>query len=448
MFSESTHSFTHLMGQRPPFLTNPDATGIQPRDKWPVDKPRTRFNYVVEVRKCQQKNEWLASQINQNMFGDTASQAEVATKWAADLWQRWGIWNSEWEDYGPGAQDQWENGLPACLLAMELAWEIEHMATLRRPVDVSKLCWTKAPENDETPPLDWSWDLVVALAAERIFSRHRDVGFPSKIELATVAFRQDLKSLSGNLPEPVQKLVATVENWDDLRLPPGTQTEGRSIFGPIATYSKPSTLNADRAPDPFGLFKTGRLFGTSQQEASTQEAPGPSDSESEYEVLVKPLKPSRPRDPAWQTVRNCANWQDVQRFLGVSEEQARSMEANGACKPETGRPLFGVSHLEASPFQEAVVSTTESGRRLFGMSVQESSGRPVGEVRSPGNEEAVQESGRVVAEVRSPSNEQVLPKVGEQAGGQAGGARNSDIAAIAASLRAMRPRRRESRPQP
>ncbi|OAA48970.1 circumsporozoite protein [Beauveria brongniartii RCEF 3172] len=185
------------------------------------------------------------------MFGDTESQNKVARKWVVGQWQRWGIWNRDWPEDGPGSQERWGNGLPACLLAMELAWEIEHVVTIRQPVDVSKICDTKAPQSPGSPPLNWSWDLVATLAAERLLNRHREDGFPSsKIELPSVVFHQDLKSLSVNLPEPVQKLVATVEKWDDLSLPPGTQTERRDIFGdPIGMYTKASTLEADGARD-------------------------------------------------------------------------------------------------------------------------------------------------------------------------------------------------------
>ncbi|KAM3529775.1 hypothetical protein MY4038_005226 [Beauveria bassiana] len=452
MFNVSNKPFTFSKGpqpdppSRPPYLSNYVAAGpgIKLNNHGSADTPRNRFDYSVELRQYQQKQEWLASQIEQSMFGDTESQTKVAGQWVVDQWQRWGIWNRKWPGDGPRPEEPWGDGHPACLLAMELTWEIEHIVTIRQPVDVSKICDTKAPHDSDTPPLNWSWEVVAALAAERLFSRHSQNGFPStKIEMPSVAFRRDLKNLSGNLPEPVQKLVATVKDWDDLSLSLGTQIERRVRFeDPIGrTHTKPSTLEAGEARKSDNPF--GGLFGMLPRETST-------------------VNDSRLRKPEYKTVRGGNNAEYYRRLFGTAAWQPSTLEAGGLrnSENEQGRGLFGTTYPEASPLN-ASIFVTESGRAFWGVetdqhpdddtpslagdTVREENGITIVGLDSSDNEEAVPTSGRPVKEARSSNDEEAVRTSGRQIEEE----QKAEIAEIAASIRAIRgPRRRELRRKP
>ncbi|KAF1739480.1 hypothetical protein CRV24_001415 [Beauveria bassiana] len=454
MLNESNKPFTFSKGpqpdppSRPPYLSNYVAAGpgIKLNNHGSADTPRNRFDYSVELRQYQQKQEWLASQIEQSMFGDTESQTKVARKWVVDQWQRWGIWNREWPEDGPRPEEPWGNGHPACLLAMELTWEIEHIVTIRQPVDVSKICNTKAPHGSDTPPLNWSWEVVAALAAERLFSRHSQNGFPStKIEMPSVAFRRDLKDLSGNLSEPVQKLVATVKDWDGLSLSVGTQIERRVRFGdPIGTtHTKPSTLEAGEARKSDNPFGRG-LFGMLPRETST-------------------VNDSRARSSESKTVRGGYNAETYRRLFGTAAWQPSTLEAGGLrnSENEQGRGLFGSTYREASPLK-ASIFVTESGQAFWGVAtdqhaddddrpslagdtVWEKNGTTIVGLDSSDNEEAVPTSGRQVKEARSSNDDEAVRTSGRQIEEE----QKAEIAEIAASIRAIRgPRRRDLHRKP
>ncbi|KAM3476260.1 hypothetical protein MY5147_003297 [Beauveria neobassiana] len=414
MLDESTSSFSCASDPRPgPLALAPYEPKKVDAEPWirlgnhgSADIPRNRFDYAVELRQHQQYKEWTTSQIKQSMLGDAESQYKVARRWVIDQWQRWGIWNREWPEDGPGSGERWGNGLPACLLAMELTWEIEHILTIQQPVDVSRICDTKAPQNPDTPPLNWSWQFVAALAANQLFERHSKDGFPAtKIELPSVVFRQDLKALSVNLPEPVQKLMATVENWDDLALPSELQPEGQNIFGdPISrAHREARTLQAGGARNSGHEERRG-LFGTAHRQ-------------------VIELQDGDARE----------SYNEEGRDLSVTKYRESSPSKNGIFLTDSGRVFFGISGQEADDDEiESAIGNLEwvaNGRTLADLENADNwvpNRRPLADLGNADDEEAVRTSGRQIEEEQK-----------------------AEIAEIAASIRAIRgPRRRDLHRKP
>lgn len=127
-----------------------------------ADTPRKRFFFHVQMRREHQELEWESMQIDERFWGSTQSRVEVAVAWVISRWKREQRWRLSGPNVGPQRSERWGfGGAPACLLAMELEWEIENMVFTARALYIPALGRQALPTEQ---PTQWNNDHLAEMA--------------------------------------------------------------------------------------------------------------------------------------------------------------------------------------------------------------------------------------------------------------------------------------------
>ncbi|XWW96894.1 hypothetical protein V2A60_004874 [Cordyceps javanica] len=194
-----------------------------PASEGPHETPRRRFDYHVRLREIRQVEKWRRTYMNKRFYTNLETPNIPARDWVIKQWQKQGIWANTWPDTGPGDDERWNcgspEGIPACLMSMELGWEFESIVLVQKPVLLPCLAATRARLPAGIKPVTWKPSDIGQQALSQVLARWKEEGFSSStIQQSALEYRRDLEELRHWLPPLARKFFDSLKvfSWPDL----------------------------------------------------------------------------------------------------------------------------------------------------------------------------------------------------------------------------------------
>ncbi|KAM3504123.1 hypothetical protein MY11210_008475 [Beauveria gryllotalpidicola] len=306
-----------------------------PASEGPHETPRKRFDYHVRLREIRQVEEWRRTYMHKRFYTNLETPNIPARDWVIKQWQKQGIWANTWPDTGPGDEERWNcgspEGIPACLVSMELGWEFEYIVLVQKPVLLPCLAATRARLPAGIKPVTWKPRDIGQQALSQLLAHWKEEGFSSStIQQSTLEYRRDLEEL---------------RHW----LPP----LARNFFDSLKVFSWPDLLNGWR--NKLGDYETDQLCFTLPPESRDIAEAAVEEAQAEsrrVEALRRksPLQaPTAAQNVAGEATAAGAVDFEAEEISGKSSRQSREVEM-----PSTLGPRFDSRAIPTSASRKNV----------------------------------------------------------------------------------------------
>lgn len=269
------------------------------------ETPRGRFDYHIDLRTSQQAAQWSRAKLDSTLYGDEESQEKAARSFVISEWEHYGLWDFAWLEAGPDPDEHWGCGdddpvpIPACLLSMELAWEMENLSLMLNPVLIPCLTGPDTKPAAAATTKYTQTDKLATAALQSVFDRWATQNFSYHMGQSTLQYGRNLLELYTWLPQPARMKLRTtlsVQRWPDLltgwaeqvgvmppvdflglALPVGTrENELAAVHEAIAHENRIEAIRRVRgrrfAPAPGTRLRRG-LFGCFEPADTTVDSP-------------------------------------------------------------------------------------------------------------------------------------------------------------------------------